>query len=106
VNESADIELEQAHADGGGTCRLTGELVFATVPELAPRLPELFTGGGHLTVDLAGVSRADSAALVLLLEMRRLAGEGGAALSLCNVPVSLRNIIAMSELDPLLPASG
>lgn len=103
MNDTADMQLERSGA--GGTCRLTGDLVFASVPELVPRLPGLFAEGGRLTVDLAGVKRADSAALALLLEILRLAGEEGSALTLCNVPASLRNIIAISELESLLPAS-
>ena len=92
-----------ASENGGRFCRLTGVLDFTTVPGLALQLPDLFSRGGRLQVDLSAVTRADSAGMALLLEMQRLAGEADCGLSLENVPASLVNIIRISELDPVLP---
>jgi phospholipid transport system transporter-binding protein len=104
VNRTQAV-LELQAADGGEVCRLTGPLDFSTVPDLAREIPGLFARSRQLTVDLAGVTRVDSAAMALLLEMHRLAATTDSTLSLQHVPVALRNIIHISELDPILPAA-
>lgn len=53
------------------TGRITGELSFATVPGVLPQIGKLLSAG---TLDLSGVTRADSAGVALLLELRRRHG--------------------------------
>lgn len=101
--EQAELELQPA--DGGQVCRLTGPLDFSTVPDLARELSDLFAQHRRLAVDLSGVTRVDSAAMALLLEMRRLAGEANINLSLQHVPAALRNLIHICELDTILYAA-
>lgn len=102
MSETAEAGLEVQAGEGGDVCRLTGVLDFTTVPGLIRELTGLFARPRELTVDLGGVTRADSAGLALLLEMQRLAGEGGCSLTLRHAPRSLRNLIHISELDPFL----
>lgn len=99
---TAETGLEMQSREDGGVCRLTGVLDFTTVPGLIRDIAGLFTRPRKLTVDLGGVTRVDSAGLALLLEMQRLAGEGGCSLTLQHAPKSLRNLIHISELDPIL----
>lgn len=101
----AQALLEMQAADGVEVCRLSGPLDFSTVPDLAREIPGLFARSRRLAVDLSGVTRVDSAAMALLLEMQRLAAAAGSTLSLQHVPAALRNIIHISELDPILPAA-
>jgi phospholipid transport system transporter-binding protein len=71
---------------------LTGALSFETIPgvleqseQYAARadLPE------KLTIDFAGITAVDSAAVALLLEWRRLARSRGKALDFVNLPQTL-----------------
>jgi len=101
--EQAELELRPA--DGGQVCRLAGPLDFYTVPDLAREISGLFAQHRRLAVDLSAVTRVDSAAMALLLEMRRLAGEANSELSLQHVPAALRNLIRICELDPILYAA-
>jgi phospholipid transport system transporter-binding protein len=51
-----------------GSYAVRGELTFATVPGFLTGNGRLLAGGAAVTVDLAGVDRADSAGVALLVE--------------------------------------
>jgi phospholipid transport system transporter-binding protein len=85
-------------APAGEVLAVTGDLSFETVPAVLgqteqfaqrPDLPE------RLTIDFAGVTGVDSAAVALLLEWRRLAAARGKALEFANLPA---NLMALAEL--------
>lgn len=73
------------------TDRLEGELTFARVPQWLARADALAAAG---TLDLATVTRADSAGLALLLELKRRAARRGATLHYAQAPEQL---IALAE---------
>ena len=97
-------QLQQA-APGHYTVK--GELTFATVPRLwlASRA-EVLQASGSLTIDLSGVSRADSAALSLLVEWVRLCTARGLSLSFRHLPEHLETMARTYNLEPLLPIHG
>ena len=77
---------------------LTGALSFETIPgvleqsaQYAARedLPE------RLTIDFAGITGVDSAAVALLLEWRRQAAQRGKHLEFANLPP---NLVALAQL--------
>lgn len=83
---------------------LSGELDFAHVTAALERLDRaLKSGDGALTVDLAGVTRGDSAGLALLLEVTRRARARGRALSFTGTPAQLRKLAEFFGIAPLLP---
>lgn len=83
---------------------LAGELDFAHVPAALEKVDRaLAAGGGELTVDLAGVTRADSAGLALLLEVTRRARARERALSFTGMPVQLRKLAEFFGIADLLP---
>ncbi len=91
-------------AAGEGTYRIVGEMTLATVPELCRRTPVAdWPEGGAVTVDLAGVTRSDSAGLALLIEWLRLARRRGVTLRFAGLPGQMREIARISDLLPLLP---
>lgn len=93
-------------AQGDGVYLVTGELLMATVPPLARRADEVLAGvSGQVTIDFAGVSRADSAGLALLLELQRLARRTGFEIRFRGLPDQLLQILRLSELDEILPIS-
>jgi phospholipid transport system transporter-binding protein len=94
-------EVERA----GDRIRLTGVLDFATVGRLREQGLALFEASPGILLDLAGVERANSAGLALLLEWLDLAQQRGQRLRLCNLPDSLQAIARISNLDGRLPAA-
>ena len=81
-----------------------GELNLTTVPTLLQAIHEQFpTSGSAVHIDLAGVTRSDSAGLAFLVEWLRLARTRGIRLQFHNLPSQLREIARISDLTPLLP---
>ncbi len=90
-----------------GHLTVEGELTFATVTELwKDSQPRLRRATDSLIIDLSGVSRADSAALGLLVEWCRLGAGSGLSLSFIHLPPRLRTMVSAYNLDPLLPIHG
>lgn len=79
-----------------------GELDVASVPEALRRAEVLFRAGLPERVDLAGVTRADSAGVALLVEWLRLARQQGRSLRFVHIPAQMRALIQVSDLEDLL----
>jgi phospholipid transport system transporter-binding protein len=91
-----------------GRIAVTGELTFATARE-ARQLGTLVLEGSRadrLVVDLAAVSRADSAGLAVLLDWLAWGRRASRPVRLENPPASLVAIARISEVDGLLSTSG
>jgi len=89
-----------------GRYALEGELGFRTVTRLDREARRAFADQRELEVDLAGVTRCDSAALALLLEWVGRAHRAGVALRFRNLPSALLSIAAISEVEDLLPRAA
>ncbi|MDN0085023.1 STAS domain-containing protein [Crenobacter sp. SG2305] len=87
---------------GVGTARLDGALTMDSAGPLARPLTEL-AARGPLTLDLSGVSDADSAALALLLQARRAAETAGHTLTVTGWPTGLSGLLTLYALDELFP---
>lgn len=88
--------------------RLSGELNAATVPTLLKQVGGWFGGSSaagsadDLAVDLAGITRADSAGVALLLEIQRRAGATGRGVAFLHAPEQMQAIIGFCALDQVL----
>jgi len=85
-------------AAAGEVLALTGDLSFETVPAVLQQTEQYAARADlppRLTIDFAGVTGVDSAAVALLLEWRRLAAARGKALEFVNLPA---NLLALAEL--------
>lgn len=83
-----------------GVLSVSGMLTFATVPDVFKQSAGWITKpNGPLTVDLNGVSRADSAGLALLVEWRRLARRAGRELRFTDIPEQVQSLIHVSGLS-------
>jgi phospholipid transport system transporter-binding protein len=91
---------------GNGRWLVTGELGYATVPELLARTARDLKGEGALEVDLAGVTRADSAGLALLVEWTRTSVQAGREIRFTHVPAQLQSIAEVCGLEGILPLAG
>ena len=84
--------------------QLEGELSLQTAPDLLQSMLGQFPSvGSEAHIDLAGVTRSDSAGLALLVEWLRMAENLDITLRFHNLPDQLREIARVSDLLPLLP---
>jgi phospholipid transport system transporter-binding protein len=82
--------------------RARGELDFETAAAALKAGLALLPLGGRCTIDLAGVTSADSAGLAVLVEWLAAASERGGSLVFEAVPAQLRAIARISDLESLL----
>jgi phospholipid transport system transporter-binding protein len=86
-----------------GRYALSGELDFDSAPALWPQGERLFrTAGSTIEIDLAGVERADSAGLALLVTWQACAQSAGCSLRYTSVPERLLAIARISDADSLV----
>lgn len=88
---------------GGGRYALEGELTFATVPAAWQPAVGAFAGEAEVRIDLAGITRVDSAGIALLVEMARAVRRVGGALHLERAPPQLMSLAEVGGLDKVLP---
>lgn len=89
-----------------GEYRLIGPLTFETVTGIWREGTALMANAQRISVDLAEVSRTDSAGLALLVEWRRLARKLNAPIEFRNLPVQMTAIAVACHLDALLGSTG
>ena len=87
---------------GDGHWLLQGELSFASVPAILKSSAKGFMVSREIEVDLQGVTRADSAGLVLLIEWLRESERVGKVVTFINVPKQLLAIARLCGLDEIL----
>jgi phospholipid transport system transporter-binding protein len=91
-----------------GRIVVTGELTFASARD-ARQLGVMVlesSSAGRIVVDCAGVTKADSAGLAVLLDWLAWGRRKSRAVSLENLPPSLIAIARISEVDGLISATG
>lgn len=81
---------------------LSGELDFETVPALLQHRGVQMEAGKNLTIDLAEVTRVDSAGLALMIEWLRESERKDLDMTFTNVPEQLLSIARVCGLDEIL----
>ncbi|MBY4676772.1 STAS domain-containing protein [Marinobacterium arenosum] len=90
----------QVQRQDSQTLRISGEITFHSVLQLRRLLEaELAQAAGELTLDLSGVTAADSSALSLWLCIRRQADRRGLRLYALNVPEKLHALSRLVGLE-------
>ena len=90
--------------DAEGQFRLEGPLVFESVGSVFEYALRKFEPHSRITVDLSGVTDADSAGLALLLEWVSWANHSVREIHYEHMPERLLKIAAISEVENLLGA--
>jgi phospholipid transport system transporter-binding protein len=90
---------------GDGDWRLTGDLVFGSVSGLLKEVGSRFSGEDTIRIDLAGVTRADSAGLALLVEWLRESERRNKTIHFLNMPEQMRSIARVCGLERILAGS-
>ena len=98
----APAEPGRLAAAGAGRFELSGEVGFADAARLLAEGDAAFAAFTRVEVDLARVSRVDSAGLALLLEWSLAARDAGRALTYQNVPPALASLAGISDVAELL----
>ena len=90
-----------------GSYAIEGELNNQTVPDISKQLLTLIPAveGKNITLDLALVSRSDSAGVALLVEVMQLAKLANLTLLFSNLPQQMKDIAGISGLLDILPIS-
>ena len=89
-------------ASSAAQLTLSGELDFSTVPDVLPQLSDAVNGYAHSILDMSGVTSANSAALALLVELRRIGGAAGHKIEFRAVPDSVIKVAQVCEAESLL----
>ncbi len=88
-----------------GIYAIEGELNMQTVPAVSKQLLDLISGvdGDTFTLDLALVSRSDSAGVALLVDTMQIANKTKCTLLFSNLPQQMQDIAGISGLLDILP---
>ncbi len=95
----SDFELID---QGEGRFALKGAMSFTTAHNILKQSERLFAGHPAIEIDLAGVGKADSAGLALIIEWKAQAATSDAAIRFSNVPEGLLAIARTSEVHDLI----
>ncbi|GAA2450562.1 STAS domain-containing protein [Streptomyces glaucus] len=99
-----DVDV-RALAAGRHLVTVAGDLDLRTAPRLAHALqPLLRTGGRTVLADLSGVTFLDSTGLTCLIAAYRTARKTGARLALIAPSPPVRNMLALTGVDQVLPS--
>lgn len=90
---------------GEGNYSLGGDVSFATAQSILRLSEKLFADQSAIEVNLAGVSKTDSAGLALLLEWISRAASNGCDFRLADIPDKIQAIAVTAEIDELLQRS-
>jgi phospholipid transport system transporter-binding protein len=82
-----------------GVFAVSGRLTFDTVPAVLADSKTWFAGDGKITIDLSGVTLADSAGVALLLEWMEHSRDARRELDFSGFPEQLRRLIGVSGLN-------
>lgn len=92
---------------GAGRFELSGEVGFDDAARLLAEGDAAFASLESVEVDLAGITRADSAGLALLIEWLLAARGAGKMLRYRNIPPAVVSLAGISDVAELLsPSTG
>lgn len=85
-----------------GTLGVHGELSFDTAAAALQAIQSSLAGGSVSHLDLASVSRSDSAGLACVLAVAAGAARRGQALQVVHMPAGMRTLAQVCEVDRLI----
>jgi phospholipid transport system transporter-binding protein len=86
----------------GERSRVVGTLHFTTVTKLLEAGTEAIGNGKAAVIDLSGVKDSDSSGLALLIEWLSVAKAARRTLRYENMPVQLKQLAGLSDVEELL----
>jgi len=98
----ADASRARIEGRGSGRFAVHGEMTLNTVPALWDQGREHLAVAGDLVLDLAGVTRCDSAGAALVLHWATSTRFEGRAFQVQELPQQMRAILKVSDLERVL----
>jgi len=89
-------------AEAPGALAVSGALTFATAASALEAGRAALSRGNPATLDLAGVTQADSAGLATVLALLAHARQKGNAMKVANVPVGLEALARVSGVSAFI----
>jgi len=103
VASVSQLEISVGAGLSGTLIALSGESDLTTTAELSEALAAQMTGGPrHMTVDLSGLSFADTATIRILLSTHRTLGAIGGNLELMNPHPNVARSLTLLGVDKIL----
>ena len=99
ASQSTPLQVDDSTPDG---VRVSGALTFANAAEALEALSAAVARGGRHTLDLAGVTRSDSAGLACVLAVLAKAAEQGRKLTVRNIPEGMHLLASVCEVESLM----
>lgn len=100
TDSSAAVSASVTYEDG--VCRVSGVLDFTTANSTLRAVEKLIRSEPSLSIDLAGVSRCNSAGLALLIEWLAVARRENHVVTFSQIPDSLRQLAGVCQVDGLI----
>ena len=96
--------ITSLHVDDSApdSVRVSGVLTFANAAEALDALTAAVARNGRHTLDLAGVTRTDSAGLACVLAVLARAAEQGHTLTVRNIPEGMHLLASVCEVEGLM----
>lgn len=99
---SAQLSVEEKHAEGESVLVLSGEIDMATAGHLRSAVDQTFArGSDRIVLDFAGVTFCDSQGLSTLIAANRTAEAAGNQLVLANVGDFVLRLLDITGLRPV-----
>ncbi len=103
MTDQGEKAVGQLHSDGAGRFRLSGVATLNTVAALRSAGLQAFAASKDaITLDLAALTRVDSAGLALLIDWLAWARSSSRELRFVALPDSLRALARLSDVEPFL----
>ncbi|MFC4528803.1 STAS domain-containing protein [Dyella halodurans] len=93
------LQVDDSAPDG---VRVSGPLTFANAAVALDALTAAVARDGRHTLDLAGVTRSDSAGLACVLAVLAQAAEQGRKLTVRNIPEGMHLLASVCEVEDLM----
>lgn len=87
-----------------GSWQLAGSLDFESVPVLWKKLRDIIAKESNVSLSLAEVTSANSAAMVMLLEAKQVAKKANVSLVIEQIPEELMALFRLSNAEHLVAA--
>lgn len=87
----------------GDVLALSGTVDFTTATQILESVQSTLKTGGPTVIDLAGVTRINSAGLAVMIEWLSVARREGVELRFDHVPKGLRELANVCQVDDMLP---
>jgi phospholipid transport system transporter-binding protein len=95
----SEVKIERV---GAFHFQVHGAMTFESAKTLLQQSETLFASLPEMEIDLAGVEKADSAGLALMLEWVARAAESNAKLMFTAVPEAIHSIAHLCQIESLL----